>query len=335
MKNDKNVDRREFIKAASMTGFCMLAMGCDKNSLSNDDTSPPPPPDPPPKTDVALVKTSNRAEGVRKIVELLGYGDVTGNNAVIKPNWNTSDICPGSTHNDTLIEIVESLKDDGAATVTVAERSYQEFNSLLDQKGLKDLANQHGFTIVDLEHDSKTHTIPRSSHWNDGFYFPDTIKNAEYLVSTCCLKTHAYGGHFTMSLKLSVGCLPRQHMGELHSSQYMRDLITEINLAYSPDIVIMDAVDCFIDGGPATGTVASPGVFIGSKDRVAVDAVGVAILKDMGSNNFPGAIFDQDQLRRAVELNMGIAGPGEINWVTDDEDSRQYTGVLQGILESS
>ncbi|HEU65125.1 MAG TPA: DUF362 domain-containing protein [Chloroflexi bacterium] len=37
------------------------------------------------------------------------------------------------------------------------------------------------------------------SHWNQGFHFPRIYLEAESIVQTCCFKTHACGGHFTLS----------------------------------------------------------------------------------------------------------------------------------------
>ncbi len=51
---------------------------------------------------VALVKTADRAEGVRRAVELLGVNPVRGRNVLLKPNFNSADPAPGSTHPDTL-----------------------------------------------------------------------------------------------------------------------------------------------------------------------------------------------------------------------------------------
>ena len=82
------------------------------------------------------------------------------------------------------------------------------------------------------------------------------LAEAEAIVQTCCLKTHQYGGHFTLSLKNSVGLVPRvgyNYMNELHSSSHQRQLIAEINTAYSPDLVVLDGVEAFVEGGPATG----------------------------------------------------------------------------------
>src|SRR5512136_3106442 len=91
-----------------------------------------------------------------------------------------------------------------------------------------------------------------------------------------------------MSLKNSVGIVPRKghaFMRQLHGSADQRRMIAEINCAYKPALVILDGLVAFVDQGPMTGPRKDAGVFLGGTDRVAVDAVGVAILKELGSND--------------------------------------------------
>jgi uncharacterized protein (DUF362 family) len=59
---------------------------------------------------------------------------------------------------------------------------------------------------------------PEGSHWKRGFDVAKPVLDSECVVSTCCLKTHQYGGVFTMSLKLSVGITHKRNMSELHKS---------------------------------------------------------------------------------------------------------------------
>jgi uncharacterized protein (DUF362 family) len=152
---------------------------------------------------------------------------------------------------------------------------------------------------------------------------------AEYIISTCCLKTHQYGGVITMSLKLSVGATPKRLMRELHRSPDQRKMIAEINTGYSPKLIIMDGLEVFVDGGPSTGKKVQAGT-----DRVAVDAVGVTILKELGSNEaiMNSKIFEVEQIQRAAELNLGISGPQQIELVTPDDASGQYADKLKTIL---
>jgi len=67
---------------------------------------------------------------------------------------------------------------------------------------------------------------------------------------------------------------------------------------------------------------------------VAVDAVGVAILRYFGTTPAVsrGTIFQQEQIARAVELGLGVDDPQKIELITDDPDSAAYATQIQEIL---
>ncbi|MDH4291255.1 MAG: DUF362 domain-containing protein, partial [Dehalococcoidia bacterium] len=73
-------------------------------------------------TKVALVSTKDRCEGVRQAIDLLALRSFRGESVVLKPNFNTADPAPGSTHNDTLESLVLALQQMGVKQVTLAER---------------------------------------------------------------------------------------------------------------------------------------------------------------------------------------------------------------------
>jgi len=178
------------------------------------------------------------------------------------------------------------------------------------------------------------------SHWRDGFRVARPILESECLITTCCLKTHQFGGVFTMSLKNHVGVVPTtrhgySYMSELHSSPHQRKLIAEINAPFKPDLVVLDGIEAFVDGGPANGKRANGNVFLASADRVAIDAVGVAVLKSLGSNNniMNTKIFDQEQIFRAAELGLGASSPAEIELIPADDASREYRDRVAAILD--
>ncbi len=123
-------------------------------------------------------------------------------------------------------------------------------------------------------------------------------------------------------------------MRELHGSTYQRQMIAEINQLYRPALVVMDGLEAFTDGGPDAGTLVKPQVMLLGTDRVALDAVGVAILRMHGGNATisRGRIFDQDQIVRAVQLGLGVKGPDGIELVTDDPDSRKVAEQIRAVL---
>ena len=196
-------------------------------------------------TKISLVHTTNRATGTSEAIKLLQYNPVHGKPVVLKPNFNSSDPAPGSTHNDTLQALILALKEMGAATITLAERSGPGPSTRhnMEQKGIFEMARELNFEILNMEEMSPAEWVqftPPGSHWKNGFLFPRVYKEARSIVETCCLKTHKFGGHFTLSLKLAVGMLPGglgkeggySYMGDMHQSPYHRQMIAEINTAF-------------------------------------------------------------------------------------------------------
>ena len=321
------VNRREFIKT-SIAGVASLSVLPKKIFTGQSPAG---------KTIIALVKTQDRAQGVKEAIKLLSLASPKGKKVMIKPNFNTADPTPGSTHNDTLRTLILELKARGASNVTVGERSGPPpTKEVLDEKGIPGLAKDIGFDIInfeDLPEEGWVHLNPPGSHWKDGFYIAKPAAEAEYLVSTCCLKTHRWGT-ITMSLKLAVGMTPKRLMRELHSSPDIRKMIAELNLGYKPEFIIMDGVEAFVDGGPSSGKKVDAQVFVGGANRVAVDAVGIAILKELGSNEaiMSRKIFEQEQIQRAVELGLGSGRSDQIEFVTPDAASRAYAEKIKAIL---
>jgi len=291
---------------------------------------------------VVLLKTENRREGVKKSLDAFGMNPCRGKNVLIKPNFNTADLTPGSTHNDTLVGLVEKVWEMGAKSISLGERSYPPTREVMEAKGILPLLGKKDVRVInfdDLKEKDWVEFKPKKSHWADGFRVARPILESECLISTGCLKTHQYGGIFTLSMKLHVGVVPTSrhgydYMRQLHSSPHQRKMIAEINEPFKPQLVILDGIEAFVDGGPATGKRARGEVFLASTDRVAIDAVGVAILKLLGSNEsiMRPKIFEQEQIARAVELGLGAASPAEIEVAAADENSQDLRDRAAAIL---
>ena len=322
------IKRRDFIKISA--GVFLSSVFAGRIVMANRSM----------KTKVSLIKTSDRAAGIKRAIDILGINPVRGKNVLLKPNFNTADPFPASTHNDTLTHLILHLKEMGAKNITIGERSGPPHTSdVLKGKGIYELCKKLDVGLINFEELSKSEWVrikPENSHWRNGFDMAKPIIDSECIVTTCCLKTHGYGGVFTMSLKLSVGITNKKNMNELHTSILsMRKMIAEINLAYSPSLILMDGIEAFVDGGPMSGTKKRGDVIVAGTDRIAIDAVGIAILKDLGSNKsiMEKKIFEQEQIARAVELGLGISKPEDIEILTDDDESKKYAERLMKILQ--
>ncbi|HXV97675.1 MAG TPA: DUF362 domain-containing protein [Anaerolineae bacterium] len=330
------MNRRTFLKASTVLGSAALLSPWFKLNPGTAANAP---------VQVAFVKTQDRAAGVKKALDLLGFKGVKGKNLFLKPNFNSADPAPGSTHSDTLSALIQTLQTLGAERITLGDRSGMgNTRVVMEQKDIFVMAEELGFDTVVFDEltadDWVLQQLP-GSHWKQGFAVARPVLEADGVIQTCCLKTHRYGGHFTLSLKNSVGLaakwLPGEaynYMTELHGSNQQRRMIAEINATYQPDLVVLDGVEAFVEGGPDQGKKVKANVMLAGSDRVAIDAVGVALLRYFGTTPAvsQGAIFEQEQIARAVELGLGVDSPDKIELITGDPASAAYAKQIQEIL---
>ena len=336
MKEQGGMTRREFFAAgAGLAGAAALGAGASRGPRAVRGQSYSA------KSRVALVRTGSRAEGVRKCLDLLDIDPFRDKSVLVKPNFNTSDPTPGSTHNDTLTALLALIREAGPRSLAIGDRSGPEpTKEVFAKKGIPAIAGSYGAELLDFDELGKDGYVKfdvPASHWKDGFLVAKPVARGECVVSTCCLKTHQYGGVFSMALKNSVGIVPRKghgYMRQLHGSPDQRRMIAEINAAYRPALVVLDGLEAFVDEGPMTGPRKEAGVFLAGTDRVAVDAVGVAILKDLGSNDaiMKPRVFAQEQIAWAVQLGLGASSAADIAIETPDPASEAYAERIRAIL---
>lgn len=337
------MNRRQFLKDASTTmGATLFAPSWFASTTLHAVTF-----DAAPSTaHVAFVRTTDRAAGVKRAIDLLGMEKLRGKDLFIKPNFNSSDPTPGSTHEDTLVALMRKLKAMGAGPLTIGDRSGMgNTREVMGKKNVFQMGKELDAKVVvfdELGPDDWDLIKQQDSHWEQGFALPRVVRKAGGIVQTCCLKTHRYGGHFTLSLKNSVGLAAKvvpgnsyNFMRELHSSPHQRHMIAEINTAYKPDLIVLDGIQAFTNGGPDQGKMVQSNVILAGTDRVAIDAVGVALLRHFGTTPevSQGAIFEQEQIARAVQLKIGVSSPKQIELVTDDRESAEYASQIRAVLD--
>jgi uncharacterized protein (DUF362 family) len=295
-------------------------------------------------SEVFLTETSDRETAVRSFFNKIDLTSFYGKSVALKANFNSADPFPASTHLGTLKAIINILKEAGVSEITLAERSGGgNTRDVLEQLGVFALSEKMDFNVIVLDEAKKENWVKidrDGTHWLRGFYISRVFLDSDIVIQTCCLKAHRFGGHFTMSLKNSVGLVAKRvprglydYMWELHGSPYQRFMIAEINKFYEVDFVIMDAIKAFVSGGPEKGTVVEPNLLLASRDRVAIDAVGVAILRRYGASSLmKKPIFKLDQIRRAAELAVGVPSESAINLIPLDEKSQETANKIDHIL---
>lgn len=125
---------------------------------------------------IAFVKTADRTSGVSRAIDLLRLPSLSGKNLFIKPNFNSADAPPGSTHIDTLTSLIQKLRQLGAGPLTIGDRSGMgNTREVMEAKEIFRLAKDMNLKTVVLDE------LP-ASEW-------ELIKNANTLAEGICVAT--------------------------------------------------------------------------------------------------------------------------------------------------
>jgi uncharacterized protein (DUF362 family) len=275
------------------------------------------------KSVVAVIRSNSRLTAFREVLRLLGGIDpilqgVTGT-ILLKPNCNTDDPFPASSHPDMIRLVAEHLINSGFPSKKIVIGDMGGKGRGLPTKwtmeniGLRQIAQDLGVRLSFFEEDDwVTITHPKMTHWPDGGRIPRLLYDAERVISLPAMKTHEIAT-FTLSLKSIVGLTDALGRDRLHNGERaltINEKIAELNLAYTADLIILDGMKCFVTKGPSEGKLACPGVVIAAGDRVAVDAVGVAILKQFNAENIANRrISDHKQLQWGDHIGLGTLDP--------------------------
>ncbi|KAM3097328.1 DUF362 domain-containing protein [Phormidesmis sp. 146-12] len=294
---------------------------------------------------VVLIKTTDRVAGIRKAIDLLQPDHIAGKTVFLKPNYNTADPAPAATDTRLLEALIQELQAAKVGQITIGDRSgMADTRQAMTSKGVFRLADRYGVKAIVLDElgAADWQSFPaQDTHWSRGFAVARPILNAGAIINTCCLKTHRFGGHFTLSLKNSVGMVAKyvpgnsyNYMSELHASPHQRLMIAEINKVYQPALVLLDGVEALVNGGPEAGKQVKSNVILAGTDRVAVDVVGIAILRSLGTTEAVsrGSIWQLEQIRRAVELGLGATRAEQIEIITADSAGRGMADQIRKLI---
>lgn len=274
-------------------------------------------------------------EMVRNAIELAGGLDAIsqGETVCIKPNLTAGDRVIATNSEVMRGVILEVKKRTAASNITVAEKSAftSSTRNAARTVGLLDVCNQEGVNFVAWEdtpyvqancsawtHIRNNVQIPRqlTDGTYDHFIGVPKLKNHEMVPGanadyTCCLKLHV--GVLHPTTRMTTG-------GGIHTMD-LGNKVGEMNLTvpyHTMDVV--DALDVILTGGPSRGTVASPGVILASKDRVACDSLAVAVLRTYAKRRgimrpyVNKSVWRQAAIVTALSLNVG-RGQGNIDIV--------------------
>ena len=228
-----------------------------------------------------------------------------GERVLLKPNVNTADPFPASSDPAFIRAVAESVLAAGAGSVIIGDSStfYQKTRRNFEKLGLFDLEKIDPRIKVICFDDVRWIKKKIAGTYLKSISVPEVLSQVDKLIFLPCLKTH-YITSFTGALKLGVGLMkPRERL--LFHASHTAEKTAELNLAFKPDLIIMDGRKCFITKGPSEGEVREPGLILASVSRLAIDQTGIGIIKKFPGNDLEKCAAEElIQIRRAQELGI-------------------------------
>ena len=253
---------------------------------------------------------------VQRAVDLLGGLDKVisdSDKVTIKPNLNTADPYPASSDPAFIKALGEVILEAGASKIEIIESSTMRVSTrrVAEKVGLDIVADELDADLIFLdEHDWVKVKFPRGKYLKGGS-IGKPIMDIQKLVLAPCLKTHFLAG-FTGSMKIFVGWIKYSQRIRMHARK-LQPKIADLASYFNPDLIVMDARTCFVEGGPSSGTCSSPGVILASGDMVSVDVEGVKLIQCCNAKNkLDMDVWDIPQIKRAVEIGIGATRDSDI-----------------------
>ena len=184
-----------------------------------------------------------------------------------------------------------------------------------------------------------------AAHWPNGFELAELLFAVDHVINVPVIKTH-FQAWFTMAMKAFVGMSHHRSRMEFHktyqgdgslfdqkrTSSRKRGIkrdpkeedaevypfvarIAELNLGIAPTLNILDGAQSFVFGGPSHGDTAEGKVVVASRDRIAADAAGVAVLKFLGTEDrlAKRSPWELPFIKHGIKIGLGIDSPKKLN----------------------
>ncbi|MEX0676256.1 MAG: DUF362 domain-containing protein [Pirellulales bacterium] len=203
----------------------------------------------------------------------------------------------------------------------------------------------------------------KADNWPNGFELAELLFAVDHVINVPVIKTH-FQAWFTMSMKAFVGMSHHRTRREFHTAfkgsnslfdqkapgsrrrlgpegrqqdieeaEPLVHRVAELNLGITPALNILDGTKSFVFGGPSHGDSVDPKLVVASRDRIAADATGVAVLKRYGTERRLQrySIWENPFIRHGIKIGLGIDSRDKLKLKhagIDDEEMKLLDEML-------
>ena len=291
---------------------------------------------------VAVVGGTDVGAMIRESVSLIGGFTrlgIRGKTVLVKPNVVSGRKNPTTTNPAVVKAVVKILYEKGASKVYVGDMSALlrlPTKDNMEKTGIKKAAQDAGAQVVFFDdHEWIKVKVPKGKYIKE-VEVSEWMFRADRIVNLPVIKTHR-SAQYSICLKNFVGATHFKQRPYFVDSKHWEEVVSEINLAYTPDLNIVDGTTTMVEGGPWKGKEVETNLVMASGDRVAADVVGLALIKTYGlwKSVASRSVWDQRQIRRAAEIGLGAGRREEIKLVTASTGNVPGFDELLGRIEKN
>lgn len=232
---------------------------------------------------------------------------------LLKPNMvEPTRASPQMTTNPALVAAAAEVFRGWGAAVTVGEAPghLRDTEMALVESGIADAVGAAGVRFADLNYEAVTWQRNRGRRSKlPGFWFPQSIAEADYVVSMPKMKTHHWMG-VTASMKNLYGVLPGIVYGWPKNVLHQHGIaqtVYDINASLPSLLAIVDGIDCMEGDGPIMGTLKPMGLVVVGTNLPAVDAT-VARIMGLPPERIPYLALAANRLGPLDEAHIAQRG---------------------------
>jgi len=265
----------------------------------------------------------------------LGRMEIKRKTVLVKPNVLSGRKKPTTTNPDVVRETVKLLYEHGASKVFVGDMSALwklPTRENMERTGITKAAHDAGAEVIFFEdHDWIKVKLEKGKYIRE-VDVSEWIFKVDRVINLPVIKTH-HSAQYSICLKNFVGATNFRQRPYFVDVRHWEEVVAEINLAYAPDLNIVDGTRIMVEGGPWEGKEEETDLVIASGDRVAADVVGVALIKSFGLwRDAPKTPWQARQIKRAVELGLGAGNREEMKLVAaPPEEGRDFADLIRKI----
>lgn len=300
------------------------------------------------KTLVSIVQGDDVYAMLREGVKLLGGFeklDIKGKSILIKPNIVNRYSSPASTNPLLIKYLIRLLHEYEVSRVLVGDMSAIfafPTKKNAEKSGIWRAIQDEDMVFMPLEKYGWAEVDIPNGKFVKKALVSEVIYQVEKIINVPVIKTHSYA-HYSIALKNFIGAIHPTYRPFFIAPNFWDEIVAELNTAYTPHLNIVDGTKIFIDKGPTKGTVANPNLIVITGDRIAADITGLSVIRAFGGlkKTDDKNVWEQRQVKRAVELNLGIRDHSELKIIskcintnisgTDSEKERKFAELVQEI----